>query len=72
MTPDIFKSWRHSLGLSQEAAAKALGLSRGSILLYEAGRRRGDDSRPVTIPLAVQLAMAAIAHGLGPWSIPSS
>jgi transcriptional regulator with XRE-family HTH domain len=55
MTPEKFKSWRESLGLSQQAAADALGLSKGSIELYERGSRR-DDGRPVVIPKTVQLA----------------
>jgi len=49
--------------LSQQAAADALGLSKGSIELYERGARR-DDERPVVIPRTVELACAALMHGI--------
>jgi transcriptional regulator with XRE-family HTH domain len=63
MTPDQFKAWRAHLGLSQQAAAEMLGLSKGSIELYERGTRR-DDNRPVVIPRTVELACAALALGI--------
>lgn len=63
MTPAQFKAWRAHMGLSQSAAAAALGLSLGSIQLYERGTRR-DDNRPVTVPKTVELACAAIALGI--------
>lgn len=66
MSPDDFKAWREAMGLSQVAAAKSLGISKGSIELYEAGKRR-DDGRPVIIPLTVALACSALYHRLGPW-----
>lgn len=66
MTPDDFKAWRATMGLSQQAAADALGISKGSVELYEAGKRR-DDGRPVIIPRTVALACAALYHKLGPW-----
>lgn len=66
MTPEQFKDWRTRLGLSQTAAAEALGLSRQSIENYERGRRR-EDERPVVIPKAVALACAAVWHRLEPW-----
>ncbi|MBS9476225.1 helix-turn-helix domain-containing protein [Ancylobacter radicis] len=66
MSPDDFKAWREAMGMSQTAAAKALGISKGSIELYEAGKRR-DDGRPVIIPLTVALACSALYHRLGPW-----
>jgi transcriptional regulator with XRE-family HTH domain len=37
MTAGEFKEWRRRLGLSQEHAAEALGLSRNTIARYEAG-----------------------------------
>jgi transcriptional regulator with XRE-family HTH domain len=37
MTAGEFKEWRRRLGLSQEQAAEALGLSRNTIARYEAG-----------------------------------
>lgn len=60
MTPTAFKAWRKSLGLSQKGAAEALGVSKSSVELYEAGVRRGDDPRPVEIPRTVALACAAV------------
>ena len=73
MTPEQFKAWRKHLALSQAEAATALGLSRGSVELYERGRRR-EDERPVVIPKTVELACAALALGVsdydGPGSVP--
>lgn len=69
MSPDDFKAWRTTMGLSQQAAADALGISKGSVELYEAGKRR-DDGRPVVIPKTVALACAALYHRLMPWSQP--
>ncbi len=65
MTPATFRSWRKSLGLTQQGAAEAIGVSKGSVLLYEAGKRR-DDGRPVEIPRTVALACAAVSAGLEP------
>lgn len=66
MTPEQFKAWRKHVDLSQQDAADKLGLSKGSVQLYEAGKRR-DGGRPVVIPLTVALACAAVAFGLPPW-----
>lgn len=66
MTPDDFKSWRKSLRWTQTEAANALGLSRGSVELYERGSRR-DNGQPVEIPKTVALACAAVSAGLKPW-----
>jgi Predicted transcriptional regulators len=63
MTPEQFKTWRERMGLSQIAAAEALGLSRGSINLYERGSRR-EDGRPVVVPKTVELACAALTMGV--------
>lgn len=65
MTPASFRQWRKSLGLTQLQAAEAIGVSRDSVWLYEAGKRR-DDGRPVAIPRTVALACAAISAGLEP------
>jgi transcriptional regulator with XRE-family HTH domain len=43
------------MGLSQQAAADLLGISKSSIELYERGTRR-DDGRPALIPITVDLA----------------
>jgi transcriptional regulator with XRE-family HTH domain len=55
MTSVEFKAWRDKLGYSQQAAADALGISKGSVELYERGSRR-DDNRPVDIPQPVEFA----------------
>jgi transcriptional regulator with XRE-family HTH domain len=67
MTPTEFKRWRENMKLSQERAADALGLSKGSIELYERGSRR-DEDRPVVIPRTVELACAALARGITTYS----
>ena len=63
MTPDQFKSWRHHMQFSQREASEALGVSKGSVELYEHGARR-DDGRAVVIPKTIELACAAIALGV--------
>ena len=65
MTPDDFKAWRQSLTYTMAQAADALGISTGSVLVYERGVRR-EDGRPVTIPKTVALACAALSAGLSP------
>jgi len=70
MTPDQFKAWRKHMNLSQQEAADALGLSKGSVDLYERGRRR-EDERPVVIPKTVELACAALALGITRYDGPS-
>jgi len=67
MTPDEFKAWRKSLGFTQTEAAEALGVSRGSVELYELGKRR-DDGREVVIPKTIALACAALEAHLLPYS----
>jgi transcriptional regulator with XRE-family HTH domain len=66
MKPDDFKRWRTEMNLSQEAAADALGISRSSVTLYEAGQRR-DDGRPVEIPTTIALACSALELKLQPF-----
>ncbi len=69
MTPQDFKTWRKASKLTQTGAAAAFGLSLATVKLYESGRRYGagdDAGRPVEIPRTVQLACAALAHGLTP------
>jgi len=70
MTPEQFKAWRKHMNLSQQEAADALGLSKGSVDLYERGRRR-EDERPVVIPKTVELACAALALGITRYDGPS-
>lgn len=65
MTSDEFKAWRKAMGFSQADAATALGLSKSTIELYDAGKRR-DDGRPVEISRTVALACSALYHRLEP------
>ena len=67
MTPEAFKRWRKSLGLSQKAAAEALGLKRRIVQYYEQGER---DGHSVEIPKSVRLACYAIANGVTDYSGP--
>ena len=71
MTPEQFKAWRTRRGQTQAEAARSLGLSKGSIELYEAGQRR-DDGRPVLIPKTVELACAALELGITSYDEPAS
>ncbi|RJG43730.1 helix-turn-helix transcriptional regulator [Mesorhizobium sp. DCY119] len=50
-------AWRNSLDLSQNRAAKALGVARQSLIEYEAGRR--------PIPKYIWLACQLLAHRAG-------
>ena len=67
MTPDDFKAWREAMGFNQSEAAAALGVSTGTVVNYEAGKRR-EDGRPVRIPLSIALACSALFHRLKPWN----
>lgn len=66
MTPDQFKSWRSEMGLTQDEAAEALGVSKGTVRNYENGARR-EDGRVVMIPKTVALACAALVAGTPPY-----
>ena len=59
ITADDFRDWRLALGLSQAGAARALGLSRSSVLDYERGFKRGTD-RAAPVPRVVELACRAL------------
>ncbi len=63
MTGADFAAWRARLGMNKTSAAKALDLSRNSIIAYETGR--------APIPRHVALACTAIAHGLPPIGRPT-
>jgi uncharacterized protein (TIGR02391 family) len=63
MSPQEFKSWRSRLSLTQHEAAELLGISAGTIELYERGTRR-DDGRPVTVPKHIELACSALSWAL--------
>jgi transcriptional regulator with XRE-family HTH domain len=60
MTPEQFKAWRTTLGLTQQDAADKLGISRGSVQLYERGQRH-EDGRAVEIPPAIIYACDSLA-----------
>lgn len=68
MQPGSFRVWRKSLGLSQKAAAEALGLKRRVVQYYEKGERDGE---PVTIPKTVRLACFALSEGCEDYAGPS-
>ena len=57
MTPAELKTWRKSLGWSQQKAASALGISRFQILRYEHGT--------AVIPKLVELAIQSPVHECG-------
>lgn len=56
MTPASLKAWRKHLGLSQKAAAEAVGVSHRQYCYYESGA--------FSVPHTVALACAAIALGI--------
>ena len=64
-----FRRWRRELELTQEAAAKALGVSRSQVVNWDAGEDRGRKGSPSVPPLAVRVLMAVLAKGLAvePW-----
>jgi len=64
LPPEKFTAWRKSLGMSQAAAAKRLGVSLSSIYSYEMGVRK---EGPVKIPLLLCLGMSAISNNLKPY-----
>ncbi len=68
MQPSAFRGWRKSLGLSQKAAAEALGLKRRVVQYYEKGERDGE---PVMIPKTVRLACYALSEGCEDYAGPS-
>lgn len=72
MSPDDVKAWRERLGLTQKAAAEALGLSYPHYRRLEAGMRFDQLDKPPPRPTkTVRLAMAALAKGLkDPWPDP--
>jgi len=63
MTPATFKAWRERAKMSQRAAATALGVSTGTISLWER-ETRADTGKPVKIPKTVALACAALSFGI--------
>ena len=58
------KDWRSRLGLTQSAAAEAIGLKLRWYQYLEAGRR--EDGQLVAPDRTTRLAMAAVEAGLAP------
>ena len=63
MLPADLRAWRKRLGLTQAAAANALGLSESRIRDYEIGVTRGQGT-PAPIPKTVALACVAVEAGV--------
>ena len=59
MTPNDLSAWQAHMGLSQRAAAQALGITQGTYSAMVLGK--------TGIDLRTALACAALAAGLGPW-----
>ena len=67
MTPREFKAWRKFCGLTQEQAAKKLGLKKRTIQYYEKGERDGKNFKiPRTTALACYAISVGIEHYFGP------
>jgi hypothetical protein len=70
MTPDDFQSWMKHMRFTryggQQAAAEALGVSAATIRNWSRGAF--PDGTPVSYPVQLDLAMAAVSSGLKPWS----
>lgn len=71
MTPEELLKWRKSLGLTQRAAAQALGVVLTTYQSMERGRH-WTTGKPVTLDKRTALACSAVAHGLPPFSADDS
>lgn len=69
MTADDLRAWQAHMGYTYDTAAAALGVSRSSYADWVAGRSR-TTGKPIKISRLVELACAALAAGLSPWSPP--
>ena len=58
MKPSEFKAWRKDCKLTQEQAAKKLGLKKRTIQYYEKGKRDGKEFK---IPKTTELACYAVS-----------
>lgn len=65
-SPTAFRRWRDRLGLTQGAAAKALGISEKQVQRYDYAMGAGRDRAAQAPDRRTRLAMAAIAAGLEP------
>lgn len=64
MTSDGFEAWMKRTGIAKhKAAADALGLSVWTVRNYLRGHRSGTTD-PAPIPRVVELACAAVEHGV--------
>jgi len=69
MKPSEFKAWRKDCKLTQEQAAKKLGLKKRTIQYYEKGKRDGKDFKiPKTTELACYAITVGVEHYFGPES----
>lgn len=59
MTPDDLRAWQAHMGLTQRAAAIALGVTQAAYSRWVTG--------VTAIDRRTALACAALAAGLGPW-----
>lgn len=62
---NTIKLWRTRMGLSQRAAAAALGVTQVTYSQWESGVSRHTGAQ-VTPPLTARLAAAALEHGIEP------
>ena len=70
MKPSEFKAWRKDCKLTQEQAAKKLGLKKRTIQYYEKGKRDGKEFKiPKTTELACYAVSVGIEHYFGPVSL---
>lgn len=66
MTPDQFKAWMATQGLAKPGAARALGVSEGTVADWMRGTSR-TTGKPVAPDRRTALACAALATGLDEW-----
>lgn len=67
LTGTMLRAWRNHKCWSQTEMAEELGISEGSLVNYESGKR-SDKDEPVKIPKLLDWALAALAAGLRPFS----
>lgn len=61
MTPNDLRAWQAHMGMSQRAAAEALGITHATYSAMVLGKSG--------IDLRTALACAALAAGLRPWTV---
>jgi len=70
MKSSEFKAWWKDCKLTQEQAAKKLGLKKRTIQYYENGKRDGQEFNiPKTTELACYAVSVGIEHYFGPVSL---